>query len=146
MTYLAIARGARGIFYFTYHGSQYFIKESPRHWENLKTIVGELRSVYPLLIATEVESGVINTSVAGVNQPSLFWTVRRVTEGNSLILAGNYLIGVNGTKYNVTGTFGLKNHSHSDLRVILEKRVIPATNGIFSDNFKPYEVHIYRLD
>lgn len=146
MTYLAIARGARGIFYFTYRGTEYSIKDSPRHWEGLKTIVRELRAIYPLLTASEVEDGVINISMSGVKQPSLFWTVRRVTEGNSLIQPGTYLIGVNGTNRSMTTTFEPKRHGASSIKVLLENRVLAAFNGSFSDNFNPYEVHIYSLE
>jgi hypothetical protein len=145
MTYLAIARGARGIFYFTYHGSQYFIKDSPRHWEDLKAIVGELRAVYPLLVAPEVEDGLISASMPGMNQSSLFWTVRQVAEGKSLIQAGTYLIVVNGTDRSVTATFELRRTTNS-VEVVLEKRALAVTKGMFSDNFEPYEVHIYRLE
>jgi hypothetical protein len=146
MTYLAISRGARGIFYFTYYGSQYFIKDSPRHWEELKAIAGELRDVYPLLVAPDVGNGIISAAFAGINQSSLFWTVRQVTEGNSLIQAGTYLIVVNGVNSSGTATFELKRHDTSSARVVLENRGLTVSNGIFSDNFAPYEVHIYRLE
>jgi hypothetical protein len=145
MTYLAIVRGARGIFYFTYHGSEYFIKDSPRHWEDLKAIVGELRAIYPLLVAPEVEDGLISISMTGINRSSSFWMIRQVKEGNSLIQAGTYLIVVNGGNQSGTATFVIK-RATSNVRVILEDRVIPVTKGIFSDNFKPYEVHIYSLE
>ena len=146
MTYLAIARGARGIFYFTYHGSQYFIKDSPLHWENLKTIVGELKAIYPILVGPEVQESVISISMTGVSQSSFLWTVRQVTEGNSFIQPGTYLIVVNGGNHSGTATFELKHHSISSVRVVLEKRVIATSNGFFSDHLEPYEVHIYSLE
>lgn len=76
MTYLAIASGAKGIFYYTFHGSQYFIKDSPEHWESLKTIVKELKTIYPLLVASEIKDFKIGSTEDGDEKESLFWTVR----------------------------------------------------------------------
>lgn len=142
MTYLAIIKGVSGIFYYTYHGSQYYIKESPRHWENLKTIVGELRDIYPLLVSDEHEDVVvkaINTEKAG---SQLFWTVRQVVEGNILIKPGIYLIVVNGSKKFVTATFEVNNY-FGVAEVLREDRTLSCFDGILSDYFEPYEVHIY---
>ena len=145
MTYLAIAQGARGIFYFTYHGSQYFIKESPRHWDDLKSLVSELRDIYPLLVSHEVGDGMINAFFSGTDRHSFFWTVRHVTQGDSLIQAGTYVIAVSGANRTGTATFELKQNDASKVRVVLENRVLAVTNGFFSDSFGPYQVHIYGL-
>ena len=145
MTYLAITSGARGVFYYTYHGSQYFIKDSPRHWENLKTIIRELREIYPLLVSPEVEDVVISTSMGVDDQAPLFWTVRRVKEGNSLIQAGTYIIAVNGANRSVKATFKLNHQSTGDVKVLLENRYLEANKGRLTDDFEPHEVHIYNL-
>lgn len=145
MTYLAIVQGARGIFYFTYHGSQYFIKESPRHWDELKALVGELRDIYPLLVSHEVGDRMINASFSGTDRNSLFWTVRQVTEGSSSIQAGTHVIAVSGANKDGTATFELTQNNIRKVRVIRENRALDVTNGFFSDRFGPYEVHIYGL-
>jgi hypothetical protein len=145
MTYLAIARGARGIFYYTYHGSQYFIKGSPRHWEELKAIVGELRAIYPLLISPVILDFELDITELGKDQASLFWTVREVSEENALIKAGTYLVVVNSTNRPVMASFWLKKHQSTDIKVILENRKLVSTDGNFSDSFAPYGVHIYNL-
>lgn len=145
MTWLAIAKGVRGIFYFTYHGSQYFIKDSPDHWEGLKAIAGELRSVYPLLVAPEVKSGLSRVSVSDSNKSSFFWTVREVNEGNLLIPAGTYLIAINGDTNPGRATFNFNNRDIGNVKVVSEERVLQTAKGSFSDSFAPYEVHIYGL-
>ena len=145
MTYLAIAQGAKGIFYYTYHGSQYFIKESPQHWENLKAIVKELTTIYPLLISPEAKDFEFNIAERDSNQSSLFWTVRKVSEGNSLIQAGTYIVVVNSSKHPIMATFRLKQYQSTDIKVILENRKLVSTDGNFSDSFAPYEVHIYNF-
>lgn len=146
MTYLALVSGARGIFYFTYHGSQYFIKDSPQHWEDLKSLVGEMRDIYPLLISHELGKSTMNASFSGTNRSSFFWTVRQVTEGNSLIRAGTYVMVVNGANSSGTAAFELKQNDAGTVSVVLENRVLAVTDGSFSDSFAPYEVHIYRLE
>lgn len=146
MTYLAIAQGAKGIFYYTYHGSQYFIKESPRHWENLKAIVGELTLIYPLLISPEIEDFELSvTTTPTSNQSPLLWTVRKVSEESLYIKAGTYLIVVNSANHSVMATFWLKQIQSNDIKVIFENRKLVSTNGNFSDSFAPYEVHIYNF-
>jgi len=145
MTYLAIVKGVSGIFYYTYHGSQYYIKESPKHWDHLKAIVGELREIYPLLVSGEDEDVVVNTIENDTVESSLFWTARQVTEGNNLIKPGTYLIVVNGANRPVTATFELNNHV-GIVRMIFEDGKLPCPDGSFTNNFKPYEVHIYGLE
>ncbi len=145
MTYLAIARGAKGIFYYTYHGSQYFIEESPRHWRELKAIVGELRLIYPLLILPEILDFELDITVSGSGKSPFFWTVRKVSEESFFLKAGTYLIIVNSANYPVTTTFTLKDNLSADIKVIFENRKLVATDGNFSDSFVPYEVHIYNL-
>lgn len=143
MTYLAIARGARGIFYYTYHGSQYFIKDSPRHWENLKAIVTELNLIYPILISPERKEFILNLSNAGEEKHSLFWSVRDVRYGNKFIQTGTYLLVVNGGKSRVIATFASDQLKSSKIKVIFEDRQILPANGKFSDSFDPYSIHIY---
>jgi hypothetical protein len=145
MTYLAIVRGVWGIFYYTYHGSQYFIKESPRHWENLKAIVGELRSIYPLLISPEITDFELIIAEPGSGQSSLYWTVRKVSEETLFIQAGTYLIAVNAANRPVTATFRVKQDQSNNIKVILGNRKLVSINGNFSDSFAPYEVYIYNL-
>jgi len=145
MTYLAIARGARGIFYYTYHGSQYFVKDSPGHWEDLKTIVRELREIYPILVAPEAGNVVIDISEMEDERASFFWTIRQVTEGNSLIQPGTYLIVANGTNCSGRATFMLDGGNTGNVKLILEERHLECNEGHLTDHFEPHEVHIYNL-
>jgi hypothetical protein len=145
MTYLAIVQGAKGIFYYTYHGSQYFIKESPRHWENLKAVVKELRAIYPLLISPEINSIERSIMLEGSSQSSLFWTVRNVSGGSAPIQEGTYLIVVNGANEPVMANIRIKQHSGTDIHVVFENRKLVFSDRQFSDLFAPYEVHIYQF-
>jgi len=55
-----------------------------------------------------------------------------------------FMITVNSDKNPVKITFSnLKNHK--SVRVISENRIIDLTNGKLTDNYKPFEVHIYEL-
>ena len=144
MTYLAVIKGVSGIFYYTYHGSQYYIKESPKHWDHLKAIVWELREIYPLLVSGEVEDVVAKAFETEEAESQLFWTVRQVVEGNILIKPGTYLLVVNGSTKFVTATFEL-NNNFSYAEMLREDRTLSCLNGILSDYFEPYEVHIYFL-
>lgn len=142
MTYLAVIKGVSGIFYYTYHGSQYYIKESPKHWDHLKAIVGELRDIYPILVSDEANRYVVNTIKTDEVETSIFWTTRQVVGGNRFIKPGIYLIAINSCKKFLTATFEI-NNIYSDAEVFREDRTLSYADGIFSDNFEPYEVHIY---
>lgn len=149
MTYLAITHKAKGIFYYAYHGSQYFIKDSPQHWRDLKRIVGELNKIYPLLAPPEGKEVVQTADVKarGSNTQSIHWIVKEVQERDSSFEKGMYLVAVNSAKEDIVSTFRFSEFTDNTplIPVILEGRKLKVEGKVFQDHFAPYEVHIYRL-
>lgn len=150
MTYLAIIHEAKGIFYYTYHGSQYFIKDSPEHWRDLKEIVRELNNIYPILVGPKARINMETVELeAGQSQSrlSIHWIAKKIDEGHNSLEKGLYLLAVNTIKNDVDVTFnvGSSTFDLSTISVLFEERELKTKGNSFEDHFAPYEVHIYRL-
>lgn len=133
MTYLAIVHGAKGIFYYTYHGSQYYIKDSPKHWSDLKRIVSELKELQPILLSPDRLDSKI-----WIDNNSIHFSVKEVG-------GVKYIIAVNPTKKTYDVVFGGLSDI-SDMKVLFESREVKIIDGTMKDYFSPYDVHIYTSD
>jgi hypothetical protein len=157
LTYLAIVHGAKGIFYYTYKGGKYNIRDYPEHWEGIKRIVWELNQIYPLLLAPsanqELDIEIESENLEGVklqNKPSdVHYTVKFMDnmpfkKPPFVIKKGMYIIAVNVSdkpaKVKMYGSF-LKDK----VNVVFENRVLSVKERRLADYFGPYEVHIYEM-
>jgi hypothetical protein len=157
LSYLAIVHGAKGIFYYTYKGGKYNIRDYPEHWKGIKRIVWELNQIYPLLLASstnqELDIEIESENLEGVklqNKPSdIHYTVKFMDNMPSkkypvVIKKGMYIIAVNVSdkpaKVKMYGSF-FKNK----VNVVFENRVISTKERKLADYFGPYEVHIYEI-
>ena len=137
MTYLAIVHGAKGIFYFAYHGSQYDVRLSPKYWEGVKGIAGELRDLTPVLLASG-NGKKINVQDQGGGQKAIHSLVKKL-DGKKYLFAVNTLNApVHGIILGVEG-------SVQQIGVEFESRNVDRVDGVFVDNFAPYAVHIYKI-
>ena len=143
MTYLAIVHGARGILYYCYRGSQYEILDSPEHWADLKRLAGELRELTPVLLSDDSEEklGLRVTGPLGRTDademPPVHYLLKEQGETRTLIA-------VNPADRAVNVTFRGPTAAYLSLNVLFENRTVTAKNGVFSDRFAPYAVHIYQ--
>ncbi|MCK4278644.1 MAG: DUF4962 domain-containing protein [Desulfurellaceae bacterium] len=144
LTYLSIVHGAKGVFYYTFKSPNYYIKNYPKHWMNIKRIVKELNQIYPLLLISNAS----NITISSTNK-SIHCAVKFVDEKNlskfkgTVIEKGYYLIAVNVSPAAVTAKFNIP--SFLEGRVLFEDRKISIERGNLVDQFNPYEVHIYKL-
>ena len=140
LSYLAVVHGAQGLFYYTFEGGSYRIKDHPRHWAEVQQVVSELRSIYPLLLAPFDSTCKLKT-----DHPQIHWAVKRVgkEETNGLIEAGYYLIAVNTAKRPLKVTFTIPLSVQEEIRALFEKKTIAVKRGRLIDTFEPYAVHIY---
>lgn len=135
MTYLALVHGAKGIIYWAHTASRYYIRDYPEHWAAVKKIAGELRDLSPVLLT--LNSG----------------RTLRITPGSATVdtmvkeLDGQvYVFAVNRNPQECSATFRLSGtNSDSEVEVLFEDRVLKAADGCWKDDFRPLEVHVYRL-
>ncbi|RLD36371.1 MAG: hypothetical protein DRI73_00830 [Bacteroidetes bacterium] len=137
MTYLSIIEGVKGMLWYTYKGyGQYLPEDDPELWEAQKIILNELNELSPLIL----EPG--------------FGSPAQLVEENNEIRAiikkgttGTYLIAVNKSKTETfSPKFKYKKALNREISVFGENRKLTLINGVFTDEFKPLDVHIYKLD
>jgi len=150
MTFLSIIYGAKGIFYFTFRGSRYHILKSSEHWKSLKKIVAELNRIYPLLslpnwninVAVQIQKG--QDYEENIPFP-IHLSCRMLKSKVESLKAGKYFIAVNSSIDSIEAKFSLTK-APGMVEVLGEERKPVLKETAFYDVFKPYEVHIYRID
>lgn len=138
MTYLAVAHGAKGIFYFAYHGNQYDVRLSPKYWKGIKRIAGELRDLTPVLLAP-VSMEKIQVKVDEGDRAAIHFLIKEFN-------GKTYLIAVNALNAPLHGVFSGVKGSIQKIGVEFEGRDVDHVDGGFSDDFKPYAAHIYKIE
>ncbi|MCL6519609.1 MAG: hypothetical protein K6T99_07215 [Armatimonadetes bacterium] len=135
MTYLALVHGAKGIIYWAHLGSRYYIHDYPLHWATVKKLAGEMKLLTPALLARSIEG---TLAVSPVDAP-IDTMVKQV--GDAF-----YVLAVNHNSDACKATFNLKGLQKSArVEVVFESRTLEAKDGIWSDNFAPLEVHVYKI-
>ncbi len=153
MTFLSIIYGARGIFYFTFTGSQYRIMQSPGHWNDLKKIVRELNFIYPLLLTPCAYDKVNVEIIEGSPRDErgllpVHISEKQLVKNTAKFKAGEYFIAANASGDQVKARFAVKGLSTGRppvMQVLEEERSLKLEKGSFVDTFKPYAVHIYEM-
>jgi hypothetical protein len=136
--YLGLIAGAKGLMYYVGSGSGgtgILNRPEDGHWEFLKRLVAELRSLEPVILgldATEpvtVEPAGATVSVR-LKQPS---ATRRV------------LLAANRGDQPVDVMFASPAFGPGEVNVLFEHRRLEAKRGRLADRFRPYEVHVYEV-
>jgi hypothetical protein len=136
--WMSLIHGSRGIIYFAHEFKPKFVEAGLLADKEMATAVGQInaqvKSLAPALNAPEEKSAVTLTTA---NDPSpIAFTARRAS-GNL------YLFAVAMRNTPAHATFTLK--TPAKIEVIDESRTIDAPSGKFEDNFKGYEVHLYKI-
>ncbi len=135
MTYLAINHGAKGLIYYSYFNILDDADYQTR-WEEIKEIAREINDLRPVLLSTHQtkENDIV------CNNSNIDFKLMR--EGKTY-----YLFAVN-TKKETFNRVSFRNrlvNKPSMIGVLFENgRHIAVTDGNFTDNFGPYEVHVYH--
>ena len=130
MTYLAVVHGAKGIIYWAHTGSKYYIHDYPEHWAAVKKIAGELKYLSPMLLTPDsklkltVEGGSIDSMVKEL--------------GGSV-----YVFAVNRDSKECQAAFSVPGKWKAE--VLFEGRSVNVDGASWKDDFKPLEVHVYKL-
>jgi hypothetical protein len=135
MTYLALVHGAKGIIYWAHTASKYYIRDYPEHWTALKSLAGELRDLSPVIL-TPVSR--IKAKLA----PKSATVDLLVKELDGFA----YVFAVNHEAERVQGKLILDGAQiASDIEVLFENRTLRQERRGWTDDFKPLEVHVYRV-
>ena len=145
MTYAAIIHGSQGIVYYTYapgdHVNNHGAASFPENWQTISSVTRELQSLIPVLCERKPQSQPTTTVLSGPQQDALgapsISVLLKKHDGKS------YLLSVNSSVHNVTASFHLPSHQKGN--VLFENRTVVVKEGILTDIFAPYDVHIYEL-
>jgi hypothetical protein len=142
MTYLAVNHGAKGLICYSYFDVLANDDDETR-WEESKAIASEIDQLRPVLLSTHQT----NDNDIVCNNGNIDFKLMR--EGDLTTEGGNtyYLMAVNTQNATITGVSFWVNLAlkPEKVEVLFEgDRQLALANGSFTDNFGPYEVHVYR--
>jgi len=143
MTYLSIIHGATGMTYYTYgcYGNNHGAPYDKEVWTDLKKIAGELAQLHDVLVGPLAEDFYQLEVISGPLVDNLGYpSVSTLLKGKG---KDRYLFTASSKKAPLKVKFLLEDQSES-IEVMFENRNIKPEAGVFTDNYTPYEVHIYH--
>jgi len=137
MTYLPIIEGAKGVLWYTYKGfGQYLPEDDPILWEAQKKILSELNQLAPLILAPGFGEPALQVKASG--------NIRAIIKKGP---TGTFLIVANKSKTDsFFPEFKIGKIFNREVEVFGENRKVDVLMDILKDEFKPLDVHIYKLD
>jgi len=139
--WMALVHGAVGINYFCHQITPNVIEDecvaNATIAQALKSIDSQIKSLAPVLNSPTVE-GKVNVSSSNGNVPVDI--IVKVYQQKTYIFA----VAMRGTT--VTATFTIKGVTNAVVTVIDEGRTRQVSNGVFSDSFEGYQVHLYSVN
>jgi hypothetical protein len=146
-THTATVLGYKGAIFWWDMNSQGMVQTNP----NMKALVAKRFSEISQM-ASEMANGTTNSGLASVSAPTTKLIYRYGTTPSTdtgVILAVNisrYDASDNNGETLTSVAFTLPSGIQtSQVEVINENRVIPVTNGVFTDRFNRFEVHAYKF-
>jgi hypothetical protein len=133
MTYMALVNGAKGIIYWAYGSSKYYTADYPQHWLEVKKVASEVHDLTPVLLTKTIDGLPFSSNNA-------IQSMLKKYNGNWYVLA------VNSHREACNATFTIPGTANgTKIDVQYEGRSLSTNDASWTDNFKPLEVHVYRL-
>ncbi|HHT9153776.1 MAG TPA: hypothetical protein ACFYEM_09675, partial [Candidatus Hypogeohydataceae bacterium YC40] len=142
MSYMAIAEGANGLFYWSLGNSALAVTCSPStswcptkedYFGRLKSVMNELKGLNPALTSIDTPNYLV-----GNNNPSAVRTRVKYANGKGYLIAYNY------TNTPTGATFTWR-QAPTNIEIYNESRTITPSGSSFSDTFGAYEAHVYVI-
>jgi hypothetical protein len=137
---MAIVEGANGLLYWSLGVRALgwvckdWCEKRVGHFEDLKAVMRELKSLEPILV--------------GIDQPSLLIDNSNAASVRARVKFSNrkgYLIACNYTN-NTTETTFTWSSTLAKVTVKNEGRALEVTDSRFTDTFGPYQAHVYEIE
>ena len=140
--WMALIRGSRGLLYFVHQFNPSFreaaLLDDPEMLAAITAINRQVRELAPVLNRPSVLKGVVVDS--STKDAPIAWMLKRNTE--SLYL---FAVNMGNVAADVVFTIGAAPDS-AEVEVLDESRTLRLKDGRLDDTFKPYGVHLYKLD
>lgn len=141
--WIAIIHGARGLLYFCHLISPIFVEPGLLNDAAMSAEVkknNELILEHAPILNTQTVSNAVTMKTSNKGLSSYLKSMVKRYQGYTYI----YSVIENGNS--TTGTFTLRGFTGtSTIEVVGENRTLTATNGVFSDTFSNWDVHIYKV-
>jgi hypothetical protein len=139
--WMALIHGSRGLIYFVHQFEPTFreaaLLDDPEMVAGVTALNAQIRELAPVLNSPTIPDAV--TVKSSADDVPIAAMVKRHGDAT-------YLFTVAMRNYATRGSFKLAGvPAGSTVEVLGESRTISPRNGQFADNFKPYEVHLYRI-
>ncbi len=142
MSYMAIAEGANGLFYWSLGANALAYVCTPStdwcaarvdYFERLKTVLNELKGLEPALIGVDRPD-----LLTGNSNPAAIRTRIKFADGKAYLIAYNYT----NSPQAVTFTWA---EIPTWISVYNEARTLTPSGSDFTDTFDPYQAHVYAI-
>jgi len=139
--WMALIHGSMGLIYFVHQFQPKFVEAALLEDEEMLSAVSrinrQIHELAPVLNSPTVHDGV---KVVSTNPNVPVHTMVKIY-GNAI-----YIFAVGMRNENTKAIFAVENiPKRTSAEVLWENRHISVDNGRFEDEFKPYDVHIYRI-
>ena len=139
--WMSLVHGSRGLIYFVHQFKPAFkeaaLLDDPEMLAAVTAINQQIHQLAPVLNSPSITNG-LTVKSSHATAP-IAWMLKR--HANAA-----WLFAVNLRSATTRGTFaGRELRAGASAEVLGESRRLPVDTGVFSDDFKPYEVHLYRL-
>lgn len=139
--WMSLVHGSRGLIYFVHQFKPTFIEaallDDPEMLAAVTALNRQILELAPVLNSPTVRDGASVKS--GNSDVPVAFTVKRARDSLHLFAVAMR----DGT---TTATFNLKGLAgERPVEVIGENRTVASTNGVFSDRFEAWDVHLYRV-
>ena len=131
--YLALMHGMNGLVFHVGHEGIH--ATSTRHWSVYGGLGREIEFIFPILISPQPP----DLPTVTANDQNLDFRVARYDDRTYLIVCNTAVVPIHPT-FTFTG-----GESCTHAALPLEHRRITLTNGGFTDEFMPYETHVYEM-
>lgn len=147
--WMSLVHGSTGLIYFVHQFKPRFIEwsvlENPVLLQAMTNVNKEIHDLAPVLNSPTVKDGA--TVKSSSDQVPIDVMVKRY-QGATYVFAVGMRNGPAKGTFQVPDLAAIANDARVDLKkaeVLGEARNIPVANGQFEDDFKPYDVHLYKI-
>lgn len=139
--WMSLVRGSRGLIYFVHQFQPEFIEAGLLDDKEMATAIGainkQIHELAPVLNGSTVAEGVrVSSSASEVPVEAM---VKR-RDGTTYVFAVGMRGGTTTATFTVAGLTG-----NANAEVLGESRTIEVRDGVFKDDFAPWDVHLYFM-
>ncbi len=137
LAYLELIHGATGLVFYTFKARKWRLTEHPRLWEAVRRVVQEVSQLAHAILSPETVPAYADPGRGGL--PTVYTLAKKAEDGV-------YLLAANPSHRFLRNVKIYLGEGDADVDVLFEDRAVELSDGTLTDDFKPLEVHVYRIE